>query len=179
MSHSNNENVKSKKFMSLLVPNQRRIHAFILYLVPNSSDADDILQETLAEMWNKFESFKQGSNFVAWSFTIARYKVLSFRQKNKNSKVIFSDHINGLLEEESKDALGYVQHEIEALKGCMEKLSSKHKSYILMRYEQGLTFREIALQIGISMQAVYKSVCRIHTSLAHCVQLSLRSEGKS
>lgn len=164
--------------MSLLVPNQRRIHAFILYLVPNSSDADDILQETLAEMWNKFESFEQGSNFIAWSFTIAKYKILSFRQKNKSSKVIFSDNINSLLEKESKESLGFVQHEIEALKGCMEKLPGKHKSYILMRYEQGLTFREIASQVGISMQAVYKSICQIHASLAHCVQLSLHSEGK-
>ncbi|MCK4998306.1 MAG: sigma-70 family RNA polymerase sigma factor [Anaerohalosphaera sp.] len=171
--------MKSKKFMSLLVPNQRRIHAYILYLVPNSSDADDILQETLAEMWNKFESFEEGSNFIAWSLTVAKYKILSFRQKNKKTKVLFSDHLNDLLEKESADALSYVQQELEALKQCMAKLSGKQKSYILMRYEQGLTFREIASQVGISMQAVYKSVCRIHVSLAKCVQFSLRLEGRS
>ena len=179
MNNRNEENLKSRKFMGLLVSNQRRILAYILYLVPNSHNADDIFQETLAEMWNKFENFEEGSNFRAWGFTIAKYKVLSFRQKNKRSKVIFSDHINDLLEEESKDALNFVQHEIKALKWCMEKLSDKHKSYILMRYEQGLTFREIASQVGISMQAVYKSVSRIHVSLAQCVQLALSSEGKS
>ena len=58
----NDDNLRIQKFMALLVPNQRRIHAYILYLVPNSSDAEDILQETLAEIWNKFDDFKEGSN---------------------------------------------------------------------------------------------------------------------
>lgn len=179
MDTEGNDNLKIKKFMALLVPSQRRIHAYILYLVPNSSDADDILQETLAEIWNKFEDFEEGSNFIAWSLTIAKYKILSFRQKNKNSKVIFKEKLNGLLEEAGRESVGVVQQEIDALKQCMEKLSIKHKSYVLMRYEQGLTFREIASQVGVSMQAVFKSVCRIHASLAKCVEMHLRLEDGS
>ena len=179
MDSKSNENLKSKKFMALLVPNQRRIHAYILYLVPNASDADDILQETLAEMWNRFDDFREGSNFIAWSITIAKYKILSFRQKNKNSKVLFSDHLSGLLDGESEKNLTFVKQEIEALKKCMEKLSSKQKNYVLMRYEQALTFREIASQVGVSMQAVCKSVYRIHASLAQCVEMHLRLEGRS
>ncbi len=172
-------NIKSKKFMALLVPNQRRIHAYILCLIPNSSDADDILQETLAELWNKFEDFTEGSNFIAWSLTIARYKTLSFRQKNKNSKVIFSDHINELLDSESEKGLDDAQREIGFLKRCMEKLSSKQKDYVLMRYEQELTLRQIASRVGVSMQAVHKSICRIHTSLARCVETNLHLEDRS
>ena len=165
--------------MALLVPNQRCIHAYILYLVPNSSDADDILQETLVEIWNKFDDFKEGRNFIAWSLTIAKYKILSFRQKNKNSKVIFSDHINDLVEGESEKGLSTFQQEVETLKRCMEKLPGKHKRYLLMRYEQGLTFREIASQVGVSMQAVCKSVCCIHASLAQCIETHLHLEGRS
>jgi RNA polymerase sigma-70 factor (ECF subfamily) len=178
MDTNGNENLKIKKFMALLVPNQRRINAYILCLVPNSSDADDILQETLAEIWNKFDDFEEGSNFIAWSLTIARYKVLSFRQKNKNSKVLFSDNVNELLETESKKSLDLVQEEIEGLKHCMKKLPDKQKNYVLMRYEQGLSFRAIASQVGVSMQAAYKTVCRIHSNLAKCVQMYLNMEGR-
>jgi RNA polymerase sigma-70 factor (ECF subfamily) len=53
------------EFLGLLVPNQRRIQAFILTLVPNVADAEDIYQETLSEMWNKFDSFEVGTDFVA------------------------------------------------------------------------------------------------------------------
>ena len=168
--------LKTKKFISLLVPNQRHIHAYILYLVPHQSDADDILQDTLAEMWNKFDDFREGTNFIAWGITIARYKILSFRQKNKASKVLFSDRINELIDTECRENIDSVKYEIDILKKCMDKLPGRHKKYLLMRYEQSMTFRAIAAQVGITMQAVYKSFCRIHAQLAQCVQLSLRSE---
>ena len=172
---SGSGDIRTKQFISLLVPNQRHIHAYILYLVPHQSDADDILQDTLAEMWNKFDDFREGTNFIAWGITIARFKILSFRQKNKNSKILFSDSINELVDSECRNNIDSVKFEIDILKKCMEKLPCRHKKYLLMRYEQSLTFRAIAARLGITMQAVYKSFCRIHTQLAHCVKLSLSS----
>ena len=41
--------IDHKCFISLLVPNQTRIQAFILSLVPNISDADDIYQRLFME----------------------------------------------------------------------------------------------------------------------------------
>ena len=68
---------KARQFMSILVPNQRRILAFILSMVPNKQHTEDILQETLAEMWTKFEQFEIGTDFAAWGCTIAKYKSLN------------------------------------------------------------------------------------------------------
>ena len=48
-----NSNKETKAFISLLVPNQRRIQAFILTLVPNINDAEDIYQETISEMCHR------------------------------------------------------------------------------------------------------------------------------
>ena len=78
----NNDNLESKKFVSLLVPNQRRIQAFILMLVPNISDADDIYQETLTEMWNKFSTFQEGTDFVAWAITIVQFHLKQYNQRS-------------------------------------------------------------------------------------------------
>jgi hypothetical protein len=46
--------IDHKYLISLLVPNQTRILAFILSLVPNISDAEDIYQEPVSTMWEKF-----------------------------------------------------------------------------------------------------------------------------
>lgn len=51
--------LNQKRFMSLLIPNQRQIHSYILVLVGNRSDADDILQDTLAEMWNEWRNTRK------------------------------------------------------------------------------------------------------------------------
>ncbi len=52
-------NKKTKIFLSLLMANQRRINSYILSVVPNFSDADDIMQETISVMWRKFDRFEK------------------------------------------------------------------------------------------------------------------------
>ena len=44
----------SKRFMSLLMQNQTRIHTYILCHIPNRADAEDILQDTIVVMLDKF-----------------------------------------------------------------------------------------------------------------------------
>jgi len=78
-----NEDIKtgSKAFLALLVPNQMRIQAFILTLVPNVADAEDIYQETVYVMWDKISTFEIGTDFVAWAVTIAKFKILELLRR--------------------------------------------------------------------------------------------------
>jgi DNA-directed RNA polymerase specialized sigma24 family protein len=66
--------------------------------------------------------------------------------------------------------------EMITLKKCMMKLPDRYKQYLLMRYEASLSYRAIAEKAHISMQAVYKTFCKIHSCLAQCVHLSLDAE---
>lgn len=175
---NNEKSMEVKRFMSLLIPNQKQIHAFILYLVPNRTDADDILQDTLSEMWNKFQEYREGTNFVSWGLTIAKYKVYTFMRKNNRYCRLSNETMDLLQQEvESNQGLSFVQERIEILKKCIAKLSYKEKKILRLRYERNLTFDGIAEQFGISMQAAYKAMSRIHACLAKCVQLTLRLRG--
>ena len=166
---------RGREFMRLLVPNQRRILAFIITMVPNKNDAEDILQETLAEMWTRFDTFTIGTDFPAWGCTIAKYKVLEFRRKHKDSRLMFSESLlssietkAGRLEENSE----YCQ----ALRGCMYKLAAKELQYLKHRYEQGLSLKEMAKVFGISLQGVHKAIGVIHVKLTRCIRLTMRDE---
>jgi len=170
----NLSNPKTKEFMSVLIPNQNRIHAFILYLVPNRNDAEDILQETLTEVWNKFDDYKAGTDFVAWAVTIAKYKVLNFRKKNKKNITGLKNETIEILQKEGSKSLNSLNNQVDVLKKCVEELSDKEKKYLRLKYESNLTFKRIAEQFGISIQAVCKAVSRIHARLVRCVRLNLR-----
>jgi RNA polymerase sigma-70 factor (ECF subfamily) len=170
------EKLNSGRFLKLLVPNQKRIHAFILYLVPNQSDAEDILQEALMEMWNKFGDYRDGSDFVAWGVTIAKYKVLSYIQKHKKNTFMFGSETLELLQKEYGKNLALIQDQIDALNQCVRKLSDKEKKYLSLRYEDNQTFGVIANRFGVSIQAVYKAVSRIHSRLLLCIRHSMNPE---
>lgn len=92
---------RSKHFLSLLMRYQTRIHTYILYHVPNRADAEDILQDTIVVLLDKFREFKEGTNFLTWGMTVARYKIMSYKQKNRSSKLIFDDNIMDLFERET------------------------------------------------------------------------------
>ena len=164
------------QFMHLVLENQKAILVFILYLVPIKVDADDILQDTLSEMWKKFDQFRPDSDFVAWGVTIARFKIMNYRKKLSNSKLIFSDDIFNILQEESKKKSNMLQSSIDALKSCVGKLSNNERILLKLRYEKDQTFLTISSQIGRSAQAIHRALGRIHTKLAMCIRLNLGKE---
>ena len=180
MSEKSKDNLETERFMSLLVANQKRIYTFIRYLVPNRNDADDILQETLAEMWNKFHMFEEGTSFDSWGMAIAKYKVLSYFQKKNKNQFHFGDNIIEILQQDSdsQHRCDNLMEKIDILKKCTSKLPDKERELISLRYEKGLTFENISGRVGFSISAIHKNLCRIHGNLAKCVRLTLRlSEG--
>ena len=73
----------TQKFLGYYVQNQKRIYGYILSVVSNWSDVEDILQDTTSLMWKKFDEFTEGTSFSGWGIQIAKYKVLEFRRKNR------------------------------------------------------------------------------------------------
>ena len=172
----NADNKVTEEFVSLLVPNQRRIQAFILMLVPNNNDAEDIYQEALSEMWNKFDTFQLGTNFVAWAVTIAKYKVLTFRRKSRNSKMQFNSDIFEFLESEASSKISSLQEHLDVLKKCAQKLSGKELLLLKLRYENDMTFQKMSLRTGKNPSALHRIMATIHSRLALCIRHTLRLE---
>src|SRR3954451_24322967 len=81
---------KVKLFLRLFLQNQRRLYAYILTLLPNRADADDVLQEVSLVMWDKFDGEQPPDAFVAWGCRIAYFKVLDLCKKRQRGRVLFS-----------------------------------------------------------------------------------------
>ncbi|MHC4879876.1 MAG: sigma factor, partial [Planctomycetota bacterium] len=96
--------VPSEEFVQLFSRNQRRLYLHIIGQVGNPDDAEEILQETNVVIWSKFDRFELGTNFIAWSFQIANYEVLKFRDRKRASRMVFSDELIGTLAQESEES---------------------------------------------------------------------------
>ena len=170
---------RTERFLKLLMVNDKRIYAFILTLVPNSVDADDLMQETVTIMWRKFDDFEPGRDFVAWGIGIARYKILEYRKKKRKSQIQFNDQVHALLEADAKNMLGRLDERLETLQQCLAKLSERDRRLIGMRYEKDLTVKAISERVEQSIHKVYRSITRIHDILLRCVRRTLLSKDMS
>ena len=165
--------IDGREFVSLITSNQRRIYSYILMLVPNLSDADDIMQETTTLMWEKKGDFKSGTDFAAWGCRIAYFKVLDYRKKvNKNRRLIKDGQFTHLV----KDAFNKTKHFdtlLSNLEKCVKKLSERDRLLIHMRYSVGLSAKEISTRINKSIRTVYLSISRIQDLLLKCIKRSV------
>ena len=171
-----NDKADSREFLELLIPNQRKLQAFILMLIPNIVDAEDIYQESVSEMWNKFSAFEIGTDFLAWAATIAKYKVLAFRNKHNKSKILFNSKIYEILESAANSTRDSLQKHLDLLKECIRKLSENEKYLLKMRYESDLTYQKIALRVGKTPPALHRTMSVIHSKLAICIRRAIRQE---
>ena len=170
------ENRQGRSFLRLYQANELRIYGFIRSLVPDWSEADDIMQETTAVLWSKFDQFTIGTDFVSWALRVARYEVLGYLKKKKTAKLRFSSQTVEAIADKATEASGKTDVRRDALRNCISKLKEKDRKLLLLRYEIGATTRSVAKRIGRSVSTVYKALNDIHIQLLHCIRRTLALE---
>jgi RNA polymerase sigma-70 factor (ECF subfamily) len=171
---------KVQQFLPLFVQNQRRLYAYILTLLPNRADADDVLQEVSLVMWDKFDEDHPPADFTAWGCRIAYFKVLDFSKKRQRSRVLFSQPMLERVAETAVEQAAALQldERREALAECIAKLGPRDRDLLSRRFSDGATVQSTAAQVGRSADAVYKALARIRRALFDCVSHTLASEGQ-
>ena len=149
---------------------------FVLSMLPDPDEAQDVVQETFITITAKAQEFSKGTNFKAWAYTIARFKVLETYKKKKREANRLSDSVIELLASEA-DEFDKDTSQTDALKSCLKKLSPKVSKMIELRYQEGWKPSKIAEAIGWTAEAVYVALSRTRTSLKSCIETQLKSSG--
>ncbi len=169
-------NEQSEQFIQLFMKHQREIYAHILIMIPNYSQADDILQETATVLWYKFADFEIGTNFAAWGKRIAFNIVRDYFKKQRSARQLLNeDHLKEVIDRLANN-LEHLDYRMEALQSCMKKISEKDRKIIQLRYENGLSVPQISKHVKRPIQGLYKAMARIHESLLVCVKKNIASE---
>jgi RNA polymerase sigma-70 factor, ECF subfamily len=164
------------EFVRLFAKDGRWVFSYILMLVSNKADAEEVFQETCVTLWQKFDEFVPGSSFRAWATQVAHYKVLHYRDKQKGSPMLLDDttlEAVGATAAQMTDRLDDLHW---ALEKCRDKLSNVDRELLDRRYEPGATTQSIADTLGRSPRAVYRSLDRIHVALYDCIRREMSAE---
>jgi RNA polymerase sigma-70 factor (ECF subfamily) len=165
-------------FVRLLSRHQKQVYSYLLTLLTNPADAEEVLQETSITLWRKFGDFDPQSDFRAWALSVAYWEVQAFRKKRSRDRLVFSDQ---LLEHLSRDVDKFSKSldlRRQALADCILNLSARDRSLLVCRYRPGSTTASVASEVGRSVAAIYKALNRIHTALLECARRVLREQGE-
>jgi RNA polymerase sigma-70 factor (ECF subfamily) len=161
------------EFVRRFVRCQQDLYGYILSLVPNMADAQDILQETAIALWAKADEYRMDEPFMPWAARFAFFQVRKFRmyQARRHRHIVtLSDEAVAALAVDRAEFDGATVDRDATLQQCVEKLGEDDRVLLQKRYDDSTSIREVAEDRGVEPSQLYKRLARIRQSLLDCVR---------
>jgi RNA polymerase sigma-70 factor (ECF subfamily) len=157
----------------LYVSHQRMLRAYVLALVRNVSDADDLLQEVAVQILTAREPEVDPGRFPAWSRGVARNVVLHHWRSRQRAREAPSERYLLLVERAYAEA--EPEHEAwsarqRALAACLERMGDRERELLSLRYVDELSSEALADRTRRSPSGVRMALLRLRERLLRCVE---------
>lgn len=155
---------------------QSNVMGFIMSVVPNYHDAQDVLQNTAEGVAASFHTYDQAKAFVPWAIGIASHKVADYkRTQAKNDKLFDPTTIEAIVHAHER-----VETEVsplqEALAHCLKRLNERGRQLVELRYLRELPATRVAEIMGIKANTVYVMLQRVRNMLGKCIEQRMEAE---
>ena len=162
----------SAEFVTQITRCQRQLHAFILSMVWNPAEADDVLQETNLVLWEKVEEFDGSRPFLPWAMRFAQFQAMAWlkRHRRQAERFVFHGDLANLLAIEAAAEESAFEARRVALASCFQKLRSEQQELIVRRYEPKASVNAMAEAAGTTAKAISDRLRRIRHALLECIE---------
>lgn len=136
---------------------QRKVFILAYAFFRDREEALDIVQETFLRLYEKSGMFREGEDFQAWLFRLARNLCIDNYRRNKHRRI---DHEGDIridnLPAEGVDCEGSERRsDLRALfSSVLERLAEKQRIVFVMKHYNDMPYQEIARTLGIAVGTV-------------------------
>ena len=140
----------------------RPLCLYALRLLDNTDEAEDVVQDTFAALWEKRDTLQQIASIKSYLYTAVRNNCL---MKLRTKKEFDSVEELQLMDEYTPEEV-IARAELEAkLWKMIDELPERQREIFLMAKRDGMAYREIAEETGLSVKTVENHVTRALKSL--------------
>lgn len=167
-------------FEELAMPLFDQLYNFAHWLTQNSSEAEDLVQETYVKALKGFSSFQANTNFRAWMYRILRNTFLTSRTGLKaTSTVPLADEEEGL----EMPATGGTPESIfldkaqeQLLQSAMEQVPLHFREILLLCDVEEMSYKEISESLSIPLGTVMSRLSRARKALREILLQKIHPE---
>lgn len=139
-------------FRQLYRNTDRTIYSFILSILKNPYDAEEVMQETFLKVWVSAASYQAQGKPLAWMFTIARNLCyMKFRDQKRQADIGLEE-----LGEETGESCLQLEHMADhmVLQAALGILKEEERQIVLLHASAGMKHREIAASLQLPLSTV-------------------------
>ena len=174
------ERADEAAFRELYRAFSRRLYAYVLRQLGDPAQAEEIVADSLYEVWKAPARFRGDAQFSTWLIGIARNKVLmAFRSRKPDSKHEDLDDVAETLAAEDGSAFDMLANaqRREGVRHCMDKLSDDHRECVHLVFYEGMSLAEVAQVQACPEGTVKTRLFHARQKLKNCLQMMLQREG--
>ena len=160
------EALDDDEFHSALTRITPHLRAFARTLSGSADNADDLAQTTLLKAWAARSSYRAGTNFKAWIFTILRNQFYSEARRAR-----FTGEYDQEMAERTLSTKGGQEANVELadVMRAMETLPSNYRDALILVAVGDLAYEEIADICDVALGTVKSRICRARAMLAAAI----------
>jgi RNA polymerase sigma-70 factor, ECF subfamily len=143
------------------------LRSFARSLVRDPEQADDLVQETVLRALNALDSFKEGTNLAAWTFTILRNHFYS--QWRKQRRVEVTQITDETMVREHAGSAQEARLALRDLKNAFWRLPAEQREALVLVAMRGLKYDEAASICGCAVGTMKARVSRARAKLQNDV----------
>jgi RNA polymerase sigma-70 factor (ECF subfamily) len=125
------------------------IHAYVLGMLGDQHDAEDITQHVFAKLLTELDRYRPGdAPFMAWVLRVAHNAAIDHMRR---ARTVPCDELRDpdLRDDEAAERLR------DSLRAALASLPAAQRDVLLLRHLVGLTPAEIAAQLGRSVRSIH------------------------
>lgn len=166
-----------ERFTRLLLESEPVLLRSILVVVPNRTEAREIMQETAVALWRQFASYDPDRPFINWAMGFCRIETRRFLARQQRRAQLTEEAVEVLQQEmQQKQAPDFGSAIERHLASCLGKLPDKHRRIIKGYYHDGRSPEWLSETEGRTVEAIYKALQRIRRDLQKCIETQRRKE---
>lgn len=172
---------QERQFEELILPHEASLYGPAMSLTRSSSDAEDLVQDTLLRAFDRFDTFRSDGSPRAWLHTIMRNLFFnSYRKKSREPKQVSLDQFDlagagsaggavvATLDSpnaqqpsfSSPERIVLSQMEGAAVLDAVKHLPQEYRQVVVLADIQGLPYQEIAEELEIPVGTVRSRLSR-------------------
>lgn len=132
-----------------------RVKTFIVNMVKNEEDAQDMAQDIFLKIWNNRETLPQIKNLQAYFFQMSKFRVYDYFKQNivYENYTASSCDLKAFVEDSITDEIEAKDLEL-LIDMAIENMPPQRKKIFRMSRHEGMTNEEIATRLEISKRTV-------------------------
>src|SRR4051812_24669889 len=152
---------EQQRFLSLFLRSEKEIFRYVAALVPNVTDAEDIVQEAALALWQKFDAYDPAQPFTPWACRFALNKARQWIERRQRWQALLDQGVAEELARRREELRPEVESRLRHLETCLGKLPPDQRALVEGYYYRRSGIEKLAEESGRTVAATYKGLQRI------------------